>query len=359
MASPGLDPTLPQTHARSAFVDATRRARCRFPIRYEWGPNARLPHLSTLGKVADLLTLRACVGLELAEVASAHDEVLAGLRFIQAMETEPFLISLLVRQRSCQRLLQAVWEGLQAGRWDEKQIAELEQVLEKIDFLGEVPRVQQAECALALWTIEELRSRRSAPADLFGEAFPFDWPRWPWWLPDGWVDQNKATLVRYYLDRVAPVIDPDQRTVRHAAAHQIETSWSVRPPRDGDKRTLRRMGPYNFVSMHLVYPFPIKRLALGQTGVDLARVACRIERYRIRTGHLPEDLKELAPEGPLPPDRITGQPLRYRKLSDTKYQLYATGWDGRDDGGVRPPSPQHPRTRQLEAPDWIWRAATD
>ncbi|MGA4578943.1 hypothetical protein [Limisphaera sp. VF-2] len=344
----------------AAFVEATRRPQCRFPIRYEWGPEARLPHLNTLSKAADLLTLRACVRLELGEGSTAHEEVLAGLRLIQAMETEPILLSLLVRQRSCERLLQAVWEGLLAGRWDERQLAELEQVLEKIEFLRELPRVLQAECALALWTLRGISSGTYAPKEVVGQEFPFDWPRWPWWLPHGWADQNKANLVRYYLDRVAPVIDPEQCTVRKAAAQQLEAYWSKHSSDDGEGQTLRRTGPYNFLAVGLAASIPVQRLAFGQSAVDLARVACRIERFRIRTGQLPDELKDLTDEGPLPPDRITGQSLRYRKLSDTKYQLYATGWDGRDDGGVRPSTPLQPtRFHPSRAADWIWRTADD
>ena len=57
---------------------------------------------------------------------------------------------------------------------------------------------------------------------------------------------------------------------------------------------------------------------LAQENVDLCRIACALERFRLGRRAYPESLRELVPDflPVLPPDRIAGQSLRYRRTED-------------------------------------------
>ena len=73
-----------------------------------------------------------------------------------------------------------------------------------------------------------------------------------------------------------------------------------------------------------------------QASIDLARVACALERYRLAHGEYPETLDALTPQfiEKLPHDIINGQPLHYRRTDDGKFVLYSVGWNEKDDGGT-------------------------
>ena len=79
----------------------------------------------------------------------------------------------------------------------------------------------------------------------------------------------------------------------------------------------------------------VRKATFAQQGVDITRIACALERYRLVEGKLPDTLDVLAPQfiDQIPNDVIDGKPLRYRRNSDGGYILYSVGWNRKDDGG--------------------------
>ena len=75
--------------------------------------------------------------------------------------------------------------------------------------------------------------------------------------------------------------------------------------------------PYNFFARLLLPALGnyAKKVAHGQTAVNLARMAIALERYRLAHGEFPESLDALAPQfmAKMPHDVIGGQPLHYRR----------------------------------------------
>jgi len=71
-----------------------------------------------------------------------------------------------------------------------------------------------------------------------------------------------------------------------------------------------------------------------QMGVINARTALAIERYRLATGRLPQDLATLVPEylNQVPVDLFDGQAIRYR-LTEPGYLVYSVGEDRQDNEG--------------------------
>jgi hypothetical protein len=115
-----------------------------------------------------------------------------------------------------------------------------------------------------------------------------------------------------------------------------------------------------------------EKAALAQSGVDLAAVACALERYRLAQGQYPEALNALVPRfaTALPHDIINGQPLKYRRTDNGRFILYSVGWNEKDDGGVvafkndpalaarfrGPRANNAPPPRQdNEQGDWVWQ----
>ncbi len=71
-----------------------------------------------------------------------------------------------------------------------------------------------------------------------------------------------------------------------------------------------------------------------ETRREMALTAIAIQRFVVRSGHPPEELRELCPQFllQLPHDWFGGQPLRYRRNGDS-FRLYSVGTDRNDDGG--------------------------
>lgn len=68
--------------------------------------------------------------------------------------------------------------------------------------------------------------------------------------------------------------------------------------------------------------------------LDLARTALAIERYRLATGKVPEQLGDLMPKylEQVPIDPFDGRPIRYKRR-EPGYLLYSVNDDGQDNGG--------------------------
>lgn len=97
--------------------------------------------------------------------------------------------------------------------------------------------------------------------------------------------------------------------------------------------------------------------ARTQTSVDLARVACALERFRRANAGFPESLNALVPTwlSEIPHDVVNGQPLRYRRTEDGNFLLYSVGWNETDDGGEPDPSKYFYFGISKPTGDWVWR----
>jgi hypothetical protein len=99
-----------------------------------------------------------------------------------------------------------------------------------------------------------------------------------------------------------------------------------------------------------------ERFGRAQAGFDLALVACALERHRLLTGQYPDTLDALTSPflAKIPPDLITGQPLKYHRTEDGQFLLYSVGWNVTDDGGTVGLTPRR-QTFDPRKGDWVWR----
>jgi hypothetical protein len=103
------------------------------------------------------------------------------------------------------------------------------------------------------------------------------------------------------------------------------------------------------------FGFVAEKFVQTQSSIDLARVACALERYRLAHNEYPEKLDALAPEfiAAIPSDVINGQPLHYRRTADGNFVLYSVGWNEKDDGGT-PGMTEH-GFNDFRQGDWVWQ----
>ncbi len=148
---------------------AARLPASRFPLEYDKDDPAEilLPHLAAMKRSSQFLQLRAIAELQNGQSEQAFDDVKLSLRLADAVRTEPFIITHLVRLAILQIALQPIWEGLAEHRWSDAQLAALEAELAKLDFLADYEFTVRSELAFHIRQIDYLRRQRAGTRNLF------------------------------------------------------------------------------------------------------------------------------------------------------------------------------------------------
>ena len=358
------DPMLEELRA------ASRRPYSRFNLRYDEENPAGilLPHLAVLKRWVTILQLRAAAELALGKTEPALEDIRFSFRLIDAVREEPTLISFRVRVSEVRLALQPIWEGMAEGRWSAGQLEAIQQALQRFDFLGDAKRGLQAECiGLGNGILEYLRRWPSQAHELVGLDEARAHPNATdlaahvlAWGPRGWLYQEQVEYDRLFDRFILPPVDTVASRVRS------DLSSSNRAALDGllAGDALQLLKAHRVFSTVLLPSLPNIHIkaAEGQAWVDVAVVACALERYRLATNQYPEMLDALAPRfiEKLPHDVISGQPLKYRREEGGRFVLYSVGWNAKDDGGAYPPKRIERSERPFGKPnpddgDWVWR----
>ena len=341
---------------------AALRPSTRFNVRLtEDGISTLLPHLSMIKIVSITVRLRAVAELRSGETDAAFADANVIFRLGDAVQTEPILISHLVRIAIQTVALRTVWEGLADHRWTDAQLAHWQKELAKLDFGVELRHAMAGERALGNRAMDFLRRNPrmlptiAGPGE--GGSLPPEGPGLRA-IPGGWFHREQISYNRMFDDFIVSALpsgagkfDPTLIRAKNAAMTD-ELHREHRPSR----AVLR-----NRVFCNLLLPVLDKamlRACQAQAFTQLAIAACALERHRLARGSYPESLTVLAPEfGPLPTDPMSGQPFRYERTADGHFRLWSVGWNGKDDGGTveltgTPASKG--RNINFEQGDWVW-----
>ena len=328
----------------------------RFPLHYQDLEGTVMSHLGLLVQASDILQLRSTAELYLGKNQEAVADSRLAFFCADSIKTEPYNVSQFVRNRIIMESLQPVWEGLRLRQWSEQDLKEFQQYFSTIDLLSDYERASKAEIAFQCASLEH------APDD--PEFFEVYLPlvgtqNHPWpvemlrWLPRGWYYQNAISAARFYEEKLPADVNP--------ATQKAFPDLSLR-----NHKLLAALPnhPYTFIFKDLAFVTSPQKSVQAQTSVNLARIACGLERCRLARGHFPESLAALVPDflDKLPHDIINGEPLQYRLLPNGQFTLYSIAWNEKDDGGVWPktanPSPSNWRASfeyMSETGDWVWQ----
>jgi len=267
-----------------------------------------------------------------------------------SIRTEPLMISQLVRIAMLNFALQPVWEGLQDHQWSDAQLAELNQELAKLDFLADCEFSMRSERANSLADIEYLRRSRDVNLLFASEEPTPEYAKVAFHLiPNSVFYQNELAIARAHQEWFLPVVAVAQHNVSPTKVRLAENK-------------IEKLGLHwspNTLLARMLLPAPAayaKKCACGQNLVDMARVACALERCRVAEGSYPETLDVLAPRfiAALPHDVIGGQPLKYHRTDEGRFALYSVGWNGVDDGGAVVLKKDSKTFIDYEKGDWVW-----
>jgi hypothetical protein len=328
---------------------AGRRPYSRFPLEYDADDPAAimLPHLAIFKGCAKVLQLRTCAELQLGQTERALDDVSLSLRMVEALRTEPILISHLVRIAVVNITLQPVWEGLADHRWSDEQLRTLDQELSKLDFLLDYRFAMRGEVTFSSGVVDYLRRTGNLGAIFGGSDNSPDAARILRLIPSGWFYQNQLRCERFMFQWYVPLADQEQRIISPTSARHADAALAS---------DTSHPAPFNLLEREMLPALgaAARKFALGQANVDLARVACALERYRAAHGSYPEMLALLAPQlmETILHDVINGQPLHYERTADGRFVLYSVGWNETDDGGK---VALGKNGLDIQQGDWVWQ----
>jgi len=341
---------------------ATHLPHSRLPFYYDANlfRTTQFPDLSSLSQCALLLRIRAVAELENGQNEKALDDIKLILYLANSFRDQPFLTSYLISYVNL--ALQPLWEGLAGRKWSDSQLAFFEQELAQFDLLSIYQfdvRIRRARAIEEIDYMERWRGFNKVCAAFLSDPVEGEFDAGSgrgleatvlYLMPKGWFYQNNLAIAQ---------------TVQQSLRTEDEAGHGVFPVEIAERYqkalsfTIQHLPPLNPFTI-LLYKSSTRLMqnyAFAQASLDLARVACALERFRLAHGDYPATLGLLSPQliEKLPPDLIDGQPLRYRCTDGGQFLLYSVGWNGTDDGG-RPVRKQSSWDSglDLEKGDWVW-----
>jgi hypothetical protein len=333
--------------------EAGRRPRCKFPVHWERGFAAGVPHLTPLMSAVNVYQLRMSAHLARGDSAAAYADFREGLRIYTALRGELALISGLVRVAMVEKLAGRVRDGIAGGKWAAAELSNLQADFAQLRIADDWKFALNSERAVMNTVSTELhgRSDRSL-AQLLDDvatgggrhpSSPFAISLYPrGWL---WLSQRK---INEYFDRSVARVD----AVTAGQPFALPSNVSA------DVEELARKGPLAKLPYIL---YVMLTPALGKventylhalTTVAEGEIACALERHRLVKSTFPERLDSLVPEfiQSLPQDPVAQAPMHYRQTSSGGFDLWSVALNRVDDSAA-----EKPGTGPKDQPDWVWR----
>jgi len=276
--------------------------------RYDWDYGQIMPYYESIRHCSKLLASAVLWhGYEqdgAAVVAHFQD----GLRLAESLRDEPFLVSYLVRVACTALSLRALERTLSVTSFTDEQLAEMDRLMAEAGARLDFTQAMINERCFMIAHLQDPSSLRKLgnPA-----------PRIPVLGGIGLAD-----ILDYMDDTIeAPELPPAQRPARFREIEEELEDLSF---------------------LHVVVK--VLAPALGRVAdldlrcrvdLELARTTLAIERYRLATGAVPDDLEALVPDylDQVPIDLQDGRPVRYQR-TESGYRVYSVFEDGQDHGGV-------------------------
>ena len=301
-----------------------------WPIRYDKGVWANPPFGSAAG-VAEIWVLRGTAFLENGETGKAAGDFSNILNLADSIGRSPTLVGAFVQNAMDGRSLTLLWQGIHRHAWSEKELQEIEGRLSEESALESCPKGLRGERLLFLnaflgfkgvtipkeFNIDDpVHSKRQ-----FRALYQF--------RPHGWVDLDMAYGLRLQSDSI--------HLLELKAGKAPDDVFAVEDRMKGgswEKFLEWFPHPLSYLMATPMYSPSFFAMAFhSETSLRLARLACFLERYRIRNGRYPENLSDIPdlPSG-LDQEIVVDRPFVYRREGDS-YRLYSVGWNRTDEGG--------------------------
>jgi len=325
-----------------------------------------LPNLVALRVSAQTLHAAAINDLHQSNFSGAQENLLNLISFGRLYAKDPGMINFMVRIAIIGLCVDGCWDALQANRWTDQQLTQLQQACaDNSRLLLELPRVMEAERIVHCYGLKWFRSHSYETAlarykdvyQSFGCKMPAttsanlnrlyrQWVFHPAWI-FAWSYEEELNYLRDSQPELQALRDLlKQRSWVQLKSQMNDYHRSYRPPvaawRFYRKLPLAEdlpealgsatpLNDYPYTDFSKAWLASVKNLTLNQMVIT----AIALKRYQLIHGRPPPDLNCLVPQflSAAPVDLMNGQVFRYRPNSNGTFLLYSVGEDGKDDGG--------------------------
>jgi hypothetical protein len=327
---------------------------------------------------ARLLSAAAMHELARGQLEPANGHLCSLVRLGALQKPEPLIIYQLIRQACAAIAFNATWQAVQADGWKDSQLRSLQSAWQRCDFITDMARAMEMERALSLEYFEQIKHSRSTLRSVIAQheqvaeatdggmgglvtrGFMLHWIHAPVWRI-AWADQGAL----FDLNEWQVIIERERiaRTNGWVVLADRSKALSLNIPWAPFLQGSQNISFYDklrllFAEENLgISEGIIRKTLFMQAQQQMAVAAIAIDRYRLKTGHLPVTLSDLVPDylPALPQDFMNGRPLRYRLSPADDFILYSVGEDGNDDGGDRALRKANGKyTRIWDGKDAVW-----
>lgn len=266
-----------------------------------------------LSYVARVLRPRAFARLAIGDSGGALADIHTMGRLIMKTAAEPSLYMEMLRLYLAICIEGIAREGLAKRTWSEPQLETLEATLQNLDVIRGIANAFRAERGAFNQYLEELHLGQRP---LKREDIPTVFAQRPF--------GREQFLV--YLKLYGP---SDQAILNRDIQSLVELLDQSKRSGVDDEVLGRLIKPNNTGVLRDRFFFFLAgnvHVAIEhQTALDQTRIACALERYRIRQGSYPSELSLLVPDflQSLPPDRYSLEPINYKLLDSGRFELTA------------------------------------
>jgi hypothetical protein len=268
------------------------------------------PPFLRLRKSAQLEAIRVGLHAAARDGVAALDDLRICMRITDATKSEPYLVAAMIRTALAALTTECIWTGLSEQVWDDRQLAILDQ------WLAETDLIATYQFGIATERIYFNKIYKGFASDslkgLYAEEKNWGKRTALRFFPTGWVYRNQIKI-NQYCDAAVVKADPFQRTLSCDFAFEERQIESANKIQD-----------FLFLITAPGFTRAALRTAATEALVRQARVACALERHRLKYGGYPEKLDELITAKllpALPRDPINNELMDYQRTIDGRYAL--------------------------------------
>ena len=305
---------------------AEQGGHARFNIEFEEGYNALLEHVQNLRQVVRFQQVETILHTHNKDAVKTTAALAAGFATATCLKNEPVVVSQLVSIACVRLMLTSLEDALAKVDFSDAQLAELQSVIQKIDFRISYKNAWKGERALAFINFRD--------------------PTWKDLEEQGWNDPKTRLLLvtsaRFndlsgYSEATDTLIESLDEPWPVAIENVVRMTQGVESA--STERWLLKKSP---ITESLSGAFrSLKAAAAAEAQLEVANTLLALRRFTLAKGELPESLEQLEPEwlSQTPIDPFTlDQPLRFTKVEDPKRAspiaiVYSIGRDGVDNNG--------------------------
>lgn len=293
---------------------AASRPKCRFPVKWEDGIDAKLPHLSKIRNLFRLATLTALVEAREGRMDQSARYLGLGYEIGESLRDEPSIIAQSARSACAGAMSRALRDCLEYGRFGQSDLQMLSGILMSLDPLEGWRTALLGERVVGMDALERMRLDPATVADYSGCEFsaPKKRPGW-FWQVRSYADEL------FYLSVMGRVVNMTARPYRDL---QEDEKYDPRFP---------------FYAIGTAILLPSIGRVFSERDYHIARVVgdrimLALLAHKDRLGSYPQTLDDLRDElgWEIPEDPFSGKDFVYGP-EGKGFLLYSVGRNLKDD----------------------------